>query len=128
LRKALYDPKFIHDPSSIRNVTGEFIHQVVKLSLEKHENGEIEEFQLSVHKLTWPYRDTDVVDPDEEPEAWSEALAKNEKWRLENGGVDRRRSGAARIDELASKKAKEAEEREKEKSPTEMTTLKITDL
>ncbi len=105
LKVALYDPEFIHDPTSIRSVTGAFIHQVVKLSLEKHENGEIEEAQLSVHKYSWPYRDTDVVDPEEEPDAWAEAVAKSEKWRLENGGVDRRSSGAARIDDVARNKS-----------------------
>ncbi len=128
LKKALYDPEFVHDPSSIRSVTGEFVHQVVKLSFEKHENGEIEEAQLSVHKLTWPYRDTDVVDPEDEPEEWSEAVARSQKWLAEHGGVDRRNSGAARIDDMASEKAKEAEEREKESAPKEQKELKITDL
>ncbi|NQU56943.1 MAG: hypothetical protein HQ513_06890 [Rhodospirillales bacterium] len=104
LKVALFDPKFIHDPASIRSVTGAFVHQIVKLSLEKHENGEIQESPLSVHQYTWPYRDTDIVDPDDEEDEWNVAIAKNEKWLQENGGVDRRSSGAARVDGLANKK------------------------
>ena len=109
LKTALYDPEFVRQPSSLRTVTGAFVHQVVKLSLRKHDDGEIQETELSVHKLTWPYRDTDVVDPEEEPEAWAEAVSKNEKWRLENGGVDRRSSGASRIEDLANKATKKAD-------------------
>jgi len=104
LKAALYDPKFIHDPSSIRSVTGPFVHQIVRISLEKYDNGEVEEDHLSVHKYTWPYRDTDIADPDDEPDEWAAALNKSEKWRLEHGGVDRRSSGAARIDDIAAKK------------------------
>lgn len=103
LKDSLYDPEYVRRPSSLRKVTGTFVHQIVKISLKKLDDGEIEETKLSVHKLTWPYRDTDVVDPDDEPEAWAEALSKNEKWRLENGGVDRRSSGAARIEDMANK-------------------------
>jgi hypothetical protein len=128
IKKVMYDPAFIHDPTTIRDVTGEFVHQVVKLSLEKHENGDIDAAELSVHKLSWPYRDTDVVDPEDEPEEWSEALARSQKWLAENGGVDRRKSGAARIDDLASEKAKEDEKLEKDKAPKEAEKLKITDL
>ncbi len=128
IKKVIYDPAFIHDPSSLREVTGEFVHQVVKLSLEKHEKGEIEEAKRSVHKLTWPYRDTDVVDPEEDPEEWSAAIARSQKWLAENGGVDRRKSGAARIDDMASEKAKEVEKEEKAKAPKEPEALKITDL
>ncbi|MBT4934226.1 MAG: hypothetical protein HOL66_14195 [Rhodospirillaceae bacterium] len=112
LKAALYDPEFIHHPSSLRAVTGAFVHQIVKISLKKHDDGEIEEAKLSVHTLTWPYRDTDVVDPEEEPDAWAEALSKNEKWRLENGGVDRRSSGAARIEDVVNKASKKADPEE----------------
>ncbi|MBL6931863.1 MAG: hypothetical protein ISR45_02855 [Rhodospirillales bacterium] len=128
IKIALFDPSFVHDPSSIRDVTGEFVHQVVKLSLEKHENGEIEEHMQSVHKLTWPYRDTDVADPEDDPDEWSEAVAKSQQWLAENGGVDRRQAGAARIDDLASEKAKEAKKLEKVTKPPELEKIKITDL
>lgn len=128
LNKALYDPAFVRDASSIRDVTGEFVHQVVKLSLEMHDSGEIQESERSVHKLTWPYRDTDVFDPDEEPDEYSEALARSRKWLAENGGVDRRGAGTARIDDLATEKAKEIDEQENAQSADKVKDLKITDL
>lgn len=106
LKVALFDPQFIRDPSSLRSVTGAFVHQIIKLSLQKHDNGEFEEAPLSVHKYTWPYRDTDIIDPDDEPDEWAAAAAKSEKWRQQNDGVDRRQSGPARIDEVRVKKPK----------------------
>ena len=60
----------------LRDISAEFVHQVVKLSLEIQECGEIQESKLSVHKLTWPYRDTDVADPEDDPDEWAEAVAK----------------------------------------------------
>lgn len=102
IRQIMFDREFVHDPASIRAVTGDFILQVVDMSLEKNDTGEQPH---GVHKLTWPYRETDVVDPEGDPEAWAEALAKSETWRRQHG-EDRRRSGTARIDEVARKKDK----------------------
>ena len=104
LKAALYDPKFIHDPASMRSVTGVFVHQIVRISLQKYDNGEVDEERLSVHKYTWPYRETDIADPDDEPDEWAAAVSKSEKWKLENDGKDRRSSGIARIDDIAPKK------------------------
>lgn len=109
LKVALFNPKFIRDPSSIRSVTGAFVHQIVKLSLQKHDNGDFEEASLSVHKYTWPYRDTDIIDPDDDPDKYEAAAAKNEKWKREHGGIDRRQRGPARIDEITAKKADKAD-------------------
>lgn len=106
IRKILFDPEFLHDPSSIRSVTRDFTHQVIALTLEKHNTSENNGQPANVHKLTWPYRETDLVDPEDEPEEWAEVLARNEAWCLEHG-EDRRRSGAARIDEVAFEKANE---------------------
>lgn len=129
LRQVLYDPDFIKAPSSIRNITGVFVHQVAMASLEKHQNGDIkEEIKPSVHKLTWPYRATDVLDPEEDPQAWGDAIARSEAWIAANNGVDRREFGTARIDEIASEKLKEAEEREKSAPASQQKELKITDL
>lgn len=103
LKKALYDPKFISDPASLKTVTNTFVHQIVSVSLEKHENGEFEDIKLSEHQYSWPYRDTDIVDRDDDPEGWEEALEKNQQW-LEKGGVDRRSPRTPMIDEIAKKK------------------------
>jgi hypothetical protein len=101
LQVALFDPKFVRDPSSIRSVTGAFIHQIIKIVLLKHQNGDFEEASLRVHKYTWPYRDIDIIDPDDEPDEWAAAAAKNEKWRLQNDGIDRRKRDPARIDDIS---------------------------
>jgi len=100
----------------LRDMSADFVHQVVKLSLEMHESGEIQESKLSVHKLTSPYRDTDVADPEDDHDEWAEDVAKNQKW-IERGGVDRRRSGTARIDDVATNIAKQAEGEDKAKAP-----------
>lgn len=128
LKKVLYDPDFVRDPSILREVTGEFVHQVVKLSLEMHDSGEIQESKRSVHKLTWPYRDTDVFDPEEDEDEYAEALARSQKWLAENGGVDRRGSGTARIDDMATEIANEIDEQDKPHAPKKAKDLKITDL
>lgn len=103
LRQALFDPEFVRDPASIRTVTDEFILQVVDMSFKKGDDGDT---SRGVHRLTWPYRETDLVDPEDDPEEWAEALAKSEAWRLQHR-LDRRRSGPARIDEVAAEKARE---------------------
>lgn len=106
LRIALYNPKFVHDPASFRSVTGAFINQIASLALRKLKDGEIGESSLSVQTYTWPYRETDISDPEDDPEEWAEAVAKSEKWRQENNGVDRRQRGTARIDEIGLGKKK----------------------
>jgi len=111
LRGIMYDPGFIHDPSVLRRVTGLFVHQVVNKTLEKQESLGDDDRSLSVHKLTWPYRDTDLIDPDEEPDAWDEAVAKAAGW----DGVERRKSGAARVDDMAADKLRENEHKQREK-------------
>jgi len=111
LRDVMYDPGFIHDPSILRRVTGLFVHLVVNKTLEKQESIGADDRKLSVHKLTWPYRDTDLIDPDEEPDAWDEAVAKSADW----DGVERRKSGAARVDDMAADKLQENERKMREK-------------
>jgi len=101
LREIMYDRKFIQDQTAIRKVTRYFVQQIISLSFDKLNSGEITLEEKEVHKLTWPYRDTDVIDPEEEPEAWAEAVRKTEKWRNEYG-KDRRSRGHARIDEVAT--------------------------
>lgn len=100
IRGLLYSRQYIHDPRTLRTITGNFISQVIDRSLEKHELGEIETDDLSVHKLTWPYRDTDVLDPDDDPDEWLAAIQRSEAWKREQK-VDRRKSGLSRIDDKA---------------------------
>jgi len=119
-----YGRAFVKDPGVVRSMTATFIRQSIDLSLEKHGLGEIETGELSVHKLSWPYRDTDVTDPDEEPDAWSEALAKSEEWRRRNPGKDRRQSGHARIDDMAAEKLRDANAETKAKQEIVKDTLK----
>jgi|GEM_PF-445214 len=103
LRNVMYSPSFVHDPSIMRTVTGLFVHDVVNKTLEMAEAGDPDSPELSVHKLTWPYRETDVIDPDDEPEEWAAAVTKADNW----DGVDRRASGVARIDDVAAENVRE---------------------
>ncbi|MHA1598890.1 MAG: hypothetical protein ACTSV1_09225 [Alphaproteobacteria bacterium] len=108
LRDIMFSPGFIRDASCLRRVTGLFVHLVVTRTLEKQETIATDDNDLSVHKLTWPYRDTDVIDPDEEPDAWDVAVEKAANW----DGDDRRASGAARIDDMAAEKARKKEDKD----------------
>ena len=110
LRGILYSPQFIHNPQVLRRITGTFISQVAARSLEKHEEGDIDSGELSVHKLTWPYRDTDVLDPDEDPDEWLAAINRSEEWKLQQK-VDRRKSGLSRIDDKAMALYKEKKDK-----------------
>jgi len=100
IRGVMYSRPFIHDPHVLRTVSVNLISQIIARSLEKHELGEIETDDPSVHKLTWPYRDTDVLDPDDDPEEWLAAIQRSELWKREQK-VDRRKSGLSRIDDKA---------------------------
>ena len=66
LRRLLYDERFIHEPSSIRQVTDGFVALIVDVTFEKHHNGEIDDGERTVQRYTWPYRESDLIDPDEE--------------------------------------------------------------
>jgi hypothetical protein len=105
LRQIMFDQEFVLNPAIIRSVTGDFIVRVLAVTMEKREEFETADGHGSVQNLTWPYRETDLVDPDDDPEAWAEALQKTDAWRHRHGG-DRRRSGAARIDAVAADKIK----------------------
>jgi len=100
IRNIIFAPEYTRDPDSIRAVTQGFVLRIVTASLDAEEKLTTDEAP-SVHKLTWPYRETDVIDPDEEPEAWEDAVKQNARWLQENGGIDRRKSGHARVDEMA---------------------------
>jgi hypothetical protein len=99
LRRIMYSPEFVENSKIIRAVTGEFMVRVVAVTMDEH--GEFAEETDHGHKqkLTWPYRDTDVVDPEDDPEAWAEAVSKAETWHQDHG-TDRRRRGTDRIDQM----------------------------
>jgi hypothetical protein len=104
LRQVMYSSEFVENPKIIRAITGDFIVRVVGVTMDEH--GELAEETGHGHrqKLTWPYRDTDVVDPpDDDPEAFAEAASKAEAWHQSNG-TDRRRRGAGRIDQMGESK------------------------
>ena len=105
LRQIMYSPGFVENPKIIRAVTGDFMVRVVAVTMDEH--GELAEETSHGHKqkLTWPYRDTDVVDPEDDPDAWTEAVEKAEAWH-QSHGADRRRRGADRIDQMEDNKDK----------------------
>ncbi len=100
IRKLMYSRRYVHDPKAMRAITGNFITQVIARSFDKEEKGEIETGDPSVHKLTWPYRDTDVLDPEDDPDEWQKAVDRSQEWARRQK-TDRRKSGLSRIDDKA---------------------------
>lgn len=111
IRNIMYSHRFIHHPQALRRVTGKLLQQIFALSFDKHERGEIDTGDPSVHKLTWPYRDTDILDPDEEPDQWQAAVSRSEEWKSRNK-TDRRKHGLSRIDDQAMEKLRQKSEKD----------------
>jgi hypothetical protein len=77
LRQVMFSPEFVETPKIIRTVTGDFMVRVVGVTMDDHGEPAEETSRGRRQKLTWPYRETDLVDPEDEPEAWAEALGKS---------------------------------------------------
>ncbi len=73
--------------------------RVVGVTMDDHGELVEESSRGGRQKLTWPYRETDLVDLEDDPDAWAEALDKSEAWRRSHD-TDRRRRGANRIDQM----------------------------
>ena len=66
LERIVFDQDYIYDPSVVKDVTNEFVLEIVDLTLRHYEVGDIETGEPAVQKYTWPYRAEDLVDPDDE--------------------------------------------------------------
>lgn len=68
IQRQIFDTRFVFDASILREVTGAFVNDVIARCVELYEAGEIASEERSVQKFTWPYRLTDLVDPEDEDE------------------------------------------------------------
>ncbi|MBF0250620.1 MAG: hypothetical protein HQL35_08350 [Alphaproteobacteria bacterium] len=66
LERVVFDPDFVHDPSVVKAVTDAFVLDIVELTLEHYDRGDIDTHEPSVQKFTWPYRAEDLVDAEDE--------------------------------------------------------------
>ena len=65
LRGKIYNKEFVYDSACMREITGQFVNIIVDLTLQKHQQGEIDGGDPSVQRYTWPYRASDLIDPDD---------------------------------------------------------------
>ena len=75
LQKIIYDKQYLYDPNCLRKVTNQLIDAIVDQTIQGYEDGQIDTGEAVVQKYTYPYRATDLVDPDDD-DAMEEALAK----------------------------------------------------
>lgn len=60
MRKHMFGPEFIYNPAVLKQVTNDFVTEVVERTLEHYEEGAIDTGEPSVIRLTWPYSDEDL--------------------------------------------------------------------
>lgn len=70
----IFDEEYIYDQSVVKSVTNDFVVKVVDLTLQHHENGDIDTGERAGLKFTWPYRAEDLVDSDDDDEGEAEEL------------------------------------------------------
>ncbi|OFX11868.1 MAG: hypothetical protein A2516_03245 [Alphaproteobacteria bacterium RIFOXYD12_FULL_60_8] len=68
LRKTLFDEAYVRNPTIIQAVTNLFIEEIVALTLSRFQEGAVDTGETLVQKFTWPYRASDLIDPDAEDE------------------------------------------------------------
>ena len=68
LNKILYSREFVNDPNSIKEITDQFVAEVLSSTLEKYEDGEIDSGEKKIYRVSWPYNDVEFPfkDTDEE--------------------------------------------------------------
>lgn len=66
MKRKIFDKEFIFDQSVVKPVTNDFVIKVVDLTLQHYENGNIDTGEKDFLKFTWPYREEDLIDPDDD--------------------------------------------------------------
>jgi hypothetical protein len=89
LQKIIFDKDYIRDESILRQVTNQLIEAIVDQTIQGYENGQIETGEQVIQKYTYPYRATDMVDPDDED--YEEALEEAQRRQAAYSGPERRR-------------------------------------
>jgi len=72
LSRTMFSKEFVTNEKILREVTDLFVDEVVSVSLQRYEKGEIDSGEVRVHKVSWPYNnvdfpfeDDDEIDEDE---------------------------------------------------------------
>ena len=90
LRAKLYDPTYVTNPATIREVTDKFVGQIVDTGLVMAQTGRIPIDEQKPVKFTWPYRAEDMLDPDASEAEIEDALAEAGRRRAAYTGPERR--------------------------------------
>ncbi|NVK19516.1 MAG: hypothetical protein HWE30_12530 [Methylocystaceae bacterium] len=90
LQKIIYDKEYLYDPNCLRKVTKLLIDAIVDQTIQGYEDGMIDTGEPVVQKYTYPYRATDLVDPDDD-EALEKALEEERKRQAAYTGPERRK-------------------------------------
>lgn len=90
LQKIIYDKEYLYDPHCLRKVTKLLIDAIVDQTIQGYEDGQIDTGEPVVQKYTYPYRATDLIDPDDD-EALEKALEEERKRQAAYTGPERRK-------------------------------------
>ena len=66
MKRAVFDPGYVLQGDALAAVAGDFVNLVVDRTMARYEQGELDTGELSHKKFSWPYREEDLVDPDDE--------------------------------------------------------------
>lgn len=90
LQKIIFDKEYLYDPNCLRKVTKLLIDAIVDQTIQGYEDGQIDTGEPVVQKYTYPYRATDLVDPDDD-EAVEKAMEEERRRQAAYTGPERRR-------------------------------------
>ncbi len=62
----VYGPELLFISPTLRLVTDEFVHKIVKVSSKEPNDRAIEELKLSVHELIWSYKNIGALELSDE--------------------------------------------------------------
>ena len=66
IKRTIFNREYIYDQSVVKTVTNDFVIKVVDLTLQHYQAGDIDTGEKAILKFTWPYREGDLVDPDDD--------------------------------------------------------------
>jgi hypothetical protein len=55
LMRLIHSPRYIQQPACVREITNEFVVEVVDQVLARYRRGEIDSGERAVHRVQWPY-------------------------------------------------------------------------
>ena len=66
LQTKMFSRSYIYNPDSMLTVTGPFINALTERTMELYQQESISVTEEKVKKFTFPYREEDVADPDDD--------------------------------------------------------------